>query len=60
MSLRRISQKGYYGQIFLIHTDYDSIFFIWKSRSPHEFFISGLKDHERCYVRDHELLILHH
>ena len=27
---------------------------------PHEFFISGLKDHERCYVPDHELLILHH
>ena len=26
----------------------------------HEFFSSGLKDHERCYVPDHELLILHH
>ena len=41
------SQKGYYGQIFLIDTDYDRIFFIWKSPSPpHEFFSSGLKDHE--------------
>ena len=32
-----------------------------RARPPlHEFFSSGLKDHERCYVPDHELLILHH